>query len=127
MFLDKYTIDFPEFIERYEAGSIQEKVVLNIEKIKQALNAKDYTYVYNKLANSFKINNYKTQEEFENFAKENLFDYNEISYHTFANEGETYIYNISMRNRDNAQEQKEMQIIMRLKENRDFEIAFSIK
>lgn len=127
LFLGKYSVDLPDFIETYNSANPQEKVVLNIEKIKQALNAKDYTYVYNKLANSFKENNYKTQGELEQFINNTLFEYTEFEYDNFVNEGEIYIYDIVAKNHENEEERVNMQIIMRLKEDRDFEIAFSIK
>ena len=126
--LDAYTIELPEYTEKYDSCNPQEKVVLNIEKIKQALNSGDYTYVYNKLAPSFKNNKYKTEQEFENFIKSNLYDYMKIEYKNFKNEGETYIYDVTIKNMINEKDKEiNMQIIMQLKEERDFIMSFSIK
>ena len=41
------------------------------DKLKKAIQLKDYKYVYNKLNQSFKDTNFKTQKDFENFIKEN--------------------------------------------------------
>lgn len=45
--LDTYTIDLPEFTEKYTKASDEEKVLLNIQKGFTAINDKDYRYVYN--------------------------------------------------------------------------------
>ena len=40
--LDTYTVDLPEFTEKYNKVNAQEKVALNINKVITALNNKDY-------------------------------------------------------------------------------------
>ena len=126
--LDMYTIDIPQYTEKYDSCNPQEKVVLSIEKIKQALNSGDYTYAYNKLAPSFKNNKYKTEQEFENYMKATLYNNIEIEYKNFRNEGETYIYDVAIKNMINKSDQEiGMQIIMQLKEERDFVMSFSMK
>ena len=56
LILDSYTIDLPEFIEVYYVAEAPEKVALNIQKTFDALNCKDYNYVYSKLSEGFKKN-----------------------------------------------------------------------
>lgn len=126
--LDYYTIEFPEFTEKYDSTNEKGKCVLNIEKIKQALNSGDYRYVYNKLADSFKNNKYKTQQEFENYIKQAIYSNINIEYGDFSNEGTTYIYDTKITDANNAENPViNMQIIMQLKEDRDFVMSFSIK
>ena len=126
--LDSYTVDIPQFTEKYDSTNEKGKCILNIEKIKQALNSGDYKYVYGKLADSFKNNNYKTQEEFENYMKQAIYSNINIEYGDFSNEGSTYIYDIKITDANNAENQIiNMQIIMQLKEDRDFVMSFSIK
>ena len=126
--LDIYTIDVPQFIETYDNANIQEKVLLNIEKIEQALNYGDYKYVYSKLAESFKKNKFETQNSFEEYIKNELYNNIKIEYKEFLNEGNTYIYNVDIKNLDNEADKKiNMEIIMQLKEERDFVMSFSIK
>lgn len=126
--LDCYTIEFTEFTEKYDSTNEKGKCVLNIEKIKQALNSGDYRYVYNKLAESFKNNKYKTQQEFENYIKKAIYSNINIEYGDFSNEGSTYIYDIKITDASNAENAIiNMQIIMQLKEDRDFIMSFSIK
>lgn len=126
--LDSYTVDIPQFTEKYDSTNEKGKCVLNIEKIKQALNSGDYRYVYNKLAESFKNNKYKTQQEFENYIKQAIYSNINIEYSDFSNEGSTYIYDIKITDANNAKNPIiNMQIIMQLKEDRDFVMSFSIK
>ena len=126
--LDEYTIEIPQFKEKYDSVKTQEKVFLNIEKLKQALNAKDYEYVYDKLNNTFKNKNYSTISSLESYLKSNLPEFIEINYEDFSNEGETYIYNIEITDlMKQSEETKNMQIIMKLKDNYDFEMSFNLK
>lgn len=51
-----------------------------------------------------------------------------LTFNEFSNEGSTYIYNINLKGTTASNNREvNMQIIMRLKDNRDFEMAFSIK
>ena len=125
--LDTYTLILPQFVEKYNSSNIQERVLLNIDKFFKALNDFDYRYAYNCLADTFKSNKFKEQIDFEKFIKQNLFERNTIEYEIFKNEGETYIYNIVVKNANNESEFKKMQIIMKLNEGTDFVMSFNIK
>lgn len=126
--LDTYTIDQPEFIEKYDEANEKGKCILNIEKVKQALNSGDYKYIYGKLNEQFKNKNYSTLSAFENYMKSNLNKYNKIEYKEFKNEGETYIYNVELTDLLGKTDKTiNMQILMQLKEDRDFVMSFSIK
>lgn len=104
MMLDTYCIDIPEFITKYEASTPQEKVVLNLNKFMEALNDKDYKYAYSVLADSFKQNNFKTQAEFEAYARANFFEKNEFAYEKFGSEANTYYtYQIKVKDKTKAQ------------------------
>ena len=63
--LDTYTIDLPEFLEKYNSTNAQGKVGLNIQKFMDAINADDYNYAYNCLSTGFKTNYFKTVQDFE--------------------------------------------------------------
>lgn len=125
--LDNYTIDLPQFLEKYNKASQIQKVGYNIQKCIEAINNKDYSYVYSKLDETFKKKNYNTKESFEKYIKDNLFDNNVVSKDiTTTQEGDIYIYNITINNEDNN-EKKEMTIIMKLLEGTDFVMSFNIK
>lgn len=125
--LDTYTIDVPEFIERYNKGNEQIKVGMNIEKIMQALNNKDYNYIYGKLDESFKQNNFNTIDKFETYMKDNFFEINKAEYEKFSKEGEIYIYQLKIKEseEENANS-KDVTVIMKLLEDRNFVMSFNV-
>lgn len=125
--LDTYTMDLPIFIERYNSANIMMRGKYNIERCFEAINNKDYAYVYNKLNEVFKNNNYKTQEEFIQALKNNIFDSNKIEISYNNNEGEIYIYNLKITDEVNSENTKNMEIIMKLNDATNFEMSFSFE
>ena len=137
MYLDSYTTDLPDFLERYNKSNTQEKMVLNIEKIISAINNKDYKYVYNKLANSFKENNFSNEESLKNYLQENFYEKNEVEYEDFKREGNIYTYKIRILRKLLPGEEvpegknppsKRVNIIMQLdEETTNFIMSFSLE
>ena len=126
--LDTYTNQTEETEKKYNSSSIKEKVGININKIFNAINTKDYTYVYNKLDDTFKNNYYKTQQELENYLELNLYEQNEVQFEAFEErEDNTYIYNIIVKDKEDESQTKAMTIVMQLKEGTDYKMSFSIK
>lgn len=123
LFLDIYTVDLPEFVEKYNNATTEDKVKLNIEKIVEALNQKDYKYIYNKLVKEFKNNNFKNYEEFKKYA-ENTFDIeNEVTYNKYT-ESENYCtYKITLKGKDKTITKT---IVMKLEKGTDFIMSFDI-
>ena len=76
--LDTYTIDLPEFLDRYNNANDSEKAGFNVQKIIDSLNDRDYKYAYGKLDETFKQNNFATIEAFETYMDELLYDQNNI-------------------------------------------------
>ncbi len=124
--LDTYTIDLPEFLEKYESADRQNKIGMNIEKILSAINLRDYEYVYNHLDENFKNNYYQTEQAFENDIKTKLFDYNYVEYNTYEEQGNLGIMGVIIYNSDKSQ-QRNMNVIMRIEEGTDFVMSFSIE
>lgn len=126
--LDTYSIDIPEFIEKYNKSRENEKILLNIQKVFQAINSGDYKYVYNKLDNTFKANYFKTQEEFETYIKNNWYEKNEIKYVTYQKNEDIYVYNIEITNADNTNAEKiNKKIVMELLEGTAFVMSFNVE
>ena len=126
IYLDTYTVDLPEFIERYDGAEDGYKVGYNIEKFFSAINDKDYKYAYNVLDEVFKQNNYPTQADFENFVKANFYEDNKVNHKNVKQEGSLFVYNITLQNKDNEGEQKDLTVIMQLGEETNFVMSFSI-
>lgn len=126
--LDMYTIDIQSFIKEYDSASEKNMVFLNIQKVIQALNEKDYDYVYNHLDEEFKKNNYATVKDFAEFANNKLYDRIKVKAKNYINEGAVNICDIVINDaRNNGNPEIEMQIIMKLKDDREFIMSFSIK
>ena len=121
--LDAYTIDLPDFLEKYDNATEQQKVALNIDKFIQAVNAKDYNYAYNCLADSFKNNYFKTQAEFETYIKANFYETNSVTYNNFEKQGELFTYTVTITDKETF-EQKTKTFIMQLGEGTEFVLSF---
>lgn len=124
--LDKYTIDTQQFIDKYNNSKDANKVVMNVEKVKNAINNKDFAYVYEKLDNSFKQNYYPNLESFENYIKNKLFEYNKFDYSEARKESDVYELLFTVSNLvEDSQNKIDGTIIMQLKEGTDFVMSFS--
>ena len=123
--MDTYTLELPEFTEKYDKSNDQQKIGMNIEKIVSAINCKDYEYIYSKFDETFKSNNFQNISQLEEVLKKNLFDVNKVTYEKFTEIGDDiYTYNIILYNPEQETSQK-MTIVMKLLENRDFVMSFS--
>lgn len=128
LILDTYTIDLPEFKAKYENADNKNKVALNMDKIKQAINDNNYEYVYSKLNETFKNNNFKNYDKFlknfkSRFFEDNIFEYQSI-------EGQENIYDIKVKIKNKNEELNEgnnIAFVMQLLENTNFEISFNVE
>ena len=126
LLLDTYTIDLPEFIEKYDAGNNKTKVELNIGKFIEALNNSDYDYIYKHLDEQFKSNNFKTINEFENYIKLNFYNKNSINLQEYEEQNDIYIYDLTLKNVENELQSKSLRVVVKLLENRNFVMSFSM-
>lgn len=128
LILDTYTIDLPEFVNKYNEASEQKKVGMNIQRVFDAINDGDYRYVYNKLDHTFRTNNFKTEAEFEKYIKGTFYFKNKVVHNNCKQSGNVYVYDIAIvdeSNKDKRQVNKT--IIMQLKEGTDFVMSFNVK
>lgn len=126
--LDTYTVDLKDFTDKYNPADISTKVGMNVEKVVEAINDKDYRYVYNKLDETFRNNNFGSLDNFTTYMNENFYENNEMEYLEFSEEGDTYIYSARVKNtQEENSEGKEITIIMRLLEGTDFVMSFSME
>ena len=127
--LDSYTVDLPEFIEKYNNSNEEEKVLINIMKVFEAINHKDYKYVYNKLDQTYRNNNFSKFEEFEKYMNENFFEVNKVSAGNPKKQGDIYMYDIEIRDyKQNGSENDRVikkTFVMRLDEGTNFTMSFS--
>ena len=121
--LDTYTIDLPEFLEKYNDNTDEIKCGMNIQKLFDAINDKDYSYVYNKLDNTFKQNNFSNKASFEKYAEQYL-ENKQIEYKNCEKNGEIYIYTIELT--DTNQNTQTKTVVMKLLEGTNFVFSFSL-
>lgn len=124
--LDNYTILEGNILQKYNKASNQEKVGTNIERILEAINHKDYQYVYNNLNETFRNNNFSDINKFKEYIQTKFYDNSDIEYIKYSTEGNTHIFNVNVKSTQNASDINNLNIIMQLKENTDFEIAFGL-
>jgi len=98
--LDTYTVDLPEFIEKYNQADAAGRVQLNLTKIFSAINAGDYAYAYQKLNASYRNTNFPTQASFEQYVKQNFYAKNLIGVSDFQTYDYVYRYQVNIRNEE---------------------------
>lgn len=126
--LDTYTIISDKFKETYDSSDNQYKVAMNIDKWVQMLNNRDYKAAYSLLDETFRNNNWASEEEFEQYMKENFPLHYNVEYTTFREENSTYIQEIIFSDiTGESDETKTINIIMQLKDNYEFVMSFSIE
>lgn len=127
--LDSYTIDIPEFIEKYEVAKPEKKVGMNAEKVIKAINKKDYNYIYSKLDEQFKTNNFENQQAFEEYMKEQYPNTYTAKYTEKATEKNgIYIQPITLIAENNeSNDTINLSIIMKLQEDTNFVMSFNIE
>ena len=126
--LDTYTIDLPEFTEKYNSATDENKVLMNIQRVFNAINDGDYKYAYNKLDPTFRTNNFKTLADFENYVKKNFFSENKLASGKVEKQSDIYLYDIiisdaSGKNTNNVNKT----FVMQLKQGTDFVMSFNVK
>ena len=124
--LDMHTIDIPQFTEQYNEANNRLKTEMNLEKIVDALNEKDYEYIYNKLDETFRTNNFNDLDNFKEYMGNTFYNSNDFTYNNISEEGELYVINAVANNLEEEGISKNITFIMKLEENTDFIISFSI-
>lgn len=124
--LDTYTIPTDKFKEQYDTGKNDTKVMLNVDKWISMLNNRDYKSAYNLLDETFRNNNFGSEEKFEEYMRQNYSSHYEIEYGDYQEEMNTFIQKINLKDITNSNaEVKQMTIIMQLKDNYNFVMSFS--
>ena len=128
MKLDTYTIISDNFKETYDSSNEQQKVAMNIDKWIQMINTRDYTNAYNVLDETFRNNNWGSEEEFEQYMRELLPLHYDVEYTTYSSENSTYVQTINLTDiTGGTDETITLNIIMQLKDNYEFVMSFSVQ
>ena len=103
--LDTYTVDLPQFTEAYSSSSDADKGLLNINKVTEAMNRRDYNFIYSKLDETFKQNNFKTLKDFKDYWNKTLFEQNDIQVTGYQDSGDLHIYTVTIKDKNNEASQ----------------------
>lgn len=126
--LDTYTLEQEKFNEEYEKATNQKKVMMNIDKFFQMLNAKDYKAAYEKLDTNFKNNYFKTEQDFENYIKQRVFSYNKVEYVSYNGDiSGIFKYDLNLKNKQDETQEVSFSVVMQLKEGTDFVMSFNVQ
>ena len=127
LLLDTYTVVLPEFVEKYNSATTQEKVALNISNFVQAINDKNYNYAYKVLNGTFKSNEFSTQSSFEAYVQNNLFSENSVEFEEYLVQNNTHVYKIQLKDANSDSSNKiSITVIMELGSGTNFTMSFSI-
>lgn len=126
--LDTYTIPSEKFLETYEKATAQEKVQMNVDKWFSMLNTRDYRAAYNVLDETFRNDNFGSEEAFETYMREMYPLHYEISLEDFSEQSDVYTQQIKYYDITGENElRNENTIIMQLGEGTDFVMSFFVR
>ena len=126
--LDTYTIEEEKFASTYADADESQRVQMNIGNFFDMINRHDYRTSYNCLAESFKKNNMKSQQEFENTIKNSIFKFNKYEVKELKSiGGKTYECQLAVSNKTDPESYTiKMTIIIQLQEGTKFVMSFSM-
>ena len=122
--LDTYSIMSDKFKETYDKGTDLEKVSLNIDKWLKMIQNRDYYNAYNILDETFRNSNFGDLNNFKQYIDQNYgvqFEYKIEN----TKEYSTNIYIQTVKVSVNGEE-KELNFVIKLLENRKFILSFQI-
>ena len=101
---------------------------MQIDKLLEMINNRDYRTIYKKLDDNFKNNYFNTEEKFSEYMKRNYDTHYTLDYGDFSQKGNVYIQKIYLKSIDEDENAIgiETEIYMQLEDNRDFRISFGV-
>lgn len=125
--LDTYTIEEESFIEEYEQSDEQTKVLMNIDKWIDMLNSRDYKTAYSVLDETFRNNNFGSEDNFEAYMREKFPEHYKLSYGNYEKQGQNNIQEIILTGITEEESSSiETSVVMNLQEGTDFVMSFNI-
>ena len=126
--LDTYTILTDSFKTAYDEGDTTMKVRMNIDRWVDMLNNRDYHSAYQYLDETFRNNNFGSEEAFEQYMREHFPSHYQLQVGQFTETNQTYTQYIDLKDmKGETDEEDENTIIMQLKDDYDFVMSFSVE
>lgn len=128
VYLDKYTVELDIFKEEYNNSKDDEsKLSIQLGKITQMLNNKDYNAIYNKLNETFRNNNFTNVPSLEEYLKNNIYNINSVVISDYEKNDDYYVCKATIINQENTNESKDINLIIKLIDSNNFEMSFSFE
>lgn len=125
--LDPYRIDLETLTSEYNTSE-ENRVMLNIQKIAQMINMRDYNELYRVLNSKFKADNFKEIEDLKEYINKNFYERNKFELiSSEKQESGYYIIKLQIRNESKKAEKKTLTLIMQLYQGTNFEMSFNIE
>lgn len=125
LMLDSYTINTPRFLEQYQTADEQGKTELNIRRIFEAIDNKDFKYVYEKLDENFKNTMFSNYEDFIKKMENNFFKKNSIEFDGYRETEEQSEYTLIVTDANKVESRElDIKMIMNFGNNTDYTIKF---
>ena len=125
---DNYSVALPPYLEIYEENYPHIKAKYCIDRIRKAINDKNYRLIYSKLNSTQKSNYYKDYNRFETFIKtyfykDNVFDYGDCI--KFSDD--LYQYTVKAKDSGNSLSyNRKFNMTVELKDDGDFRISITL-
>ena len=125
LMLDSYTINTPRFLEEYQKSNEQEKVELTINKVFEALNNKDFKYIYGKLDENYKNANFSNYNDFVQKMQNNFFDRNAVEFDEYDETDSVHEYTLIITDANKIDKRElNLKVFITLRDNTDFTLKF---
>ncbi len=94
---DNYTISVPQYSELYQSSFPTVRAKYCIDRVRKAINDKNYQFIYKRLNPIQKNNYFSSYEDFERFIKDNFYDENTFEYEEYLIVSDTvYQYKVKV-------------------------------
>ncbi len=125
--LDDYTTKITQITNSYKKLTNREKAEYNVENFIQMINNNDYKQAYSYIDETYRENNFSTQEKFITYIKEHTYENNSFEVENIEKLDDYYLVKVKLndKNEENTEE-KELSIIMKLENETDFKISFQV-
>lgn len=121
LMLDSYTLNIPRFLEEYQNSNEQEKVELTINKVFEAINNKDFKYIYGKLDEDFKKTNFSNYDDFVQKMKNNFFDRNAVEFDEYDETDGLHEYTLIITDANEIDKRElNLKVLITLGDNTDY-------
>lgn len=124
---DNYTVSLPQYSQAYQSSFPTVQAKYCIDRVRKAINDKNYEFIYKRLNSVQKNNYYPNYEDFVKFIKENFYDENTFEYEEYLIVSDT-VYQYKVKVTDATKKEfsyRNFNMSITLKDNEEFTISIN--